>query len=274
MLLLLAAGALLAASTVFVAVPRGVEVGSIGVTSPTMAFDTASLTYTIDLVAEVPVHNPNWVSAVIEGNLSVSYYEAEAGRATLGPARVPARTRSAGGWNGAGDEDDDEDNSGGGGGRDGLGKGKEGFGGRGRGRQAEERSEDDDDDGGKGGDKGGGDKGDDGRSKKGKRGYPPLRVHIDASSLPRKFSPMLFSACFTYPRELVFFLRGSFVATTRFGFKQKLPIVDTYLLVPCTAPKPSPSPSPSPSPAPPPVVVEAVVPAAAASGPGGGAGVA
>jgi hypothetical protein len=261
----LAACALLAASAVFVAVPRGFEVGSIGVTSPTMAFNGTSLTYRIDLVAEIPCHNPNWVSATLEGDVSVAYYDAEAGRGHAGPARVPARTRTAG-----------------------MSGGGEGLRGEERapslrgallgtvGKRSEQEDDDDDrgreqDDDGRGG---GGRRppppppspapddpkrpGEDRPKKRGHRHPPPVRVHIDASSLPRRYSAILFSACFTFPRELVFFLRGNFTAVTALGFRQRLPSIDTYFIVPCTAPKPAPPPSPppppppSPSPGPPP----------------------
>jgi hypothetical protein len=235
LLMLLAACALVAALTVFVSVPRGFEVGSIGVTSPKMSFNASSLTYKIDLVAEIPCYNPNWVSATLEGELSVAYYDAEAGKGLVGPARVAARTRTSGGWNG-------------------LISGSSVWGkGGGKGGAGQEGGDDD------GGGRGGGDAppSPSPPPKRRRRWWrrrhpPPVRVHIDASSLPRRYSAILFSACFSFPRELVFFLRGSFNATTALGFKQRLPPIDTYFLLQCTAPKPSPSPSPAP-PEPPPM---------------------
>jgi len=136
--------------------------------------------------------------------------------------------------------------------------------GGGRGRHDDDDDKGGDDDGGKGGGdgKGGDGKGGDGKGGGGggggkarrAKGFPPIRVHIDASSLPRRYSAILFSACFTYPRELVFFLRGSFSVTTAlpWGRRTRLPPVDTYFLLPCTAPAPPPSPSPEPEPGPPP----------------------
>lgn len=58
MQLLLAAAAVVG---VFLAVPRGVTVGTIHVHSTKMTFNTTTLTYRILLLASVPVFNPNYV---------------------------------------------------------------------------------------------------------------------------------------------------------------------------------------------------------------------
>lgn len=52
---------LLAVTSVFLLVPRGVSVGTIDVHSTKMTFNSTTKTYRIILQAEVPVYNPNYL---------------------------------------------------------------------------------------------------------------------------------------------------------------------------------------------------------------------
>lgn len=83
---------LLAVTSVFLLVPRGVSVGTIDVHSTKMTFNSTTKTYRIILQAEVPVYNPNYLKASVTGNLTVSFYDAEAGWGSLGPVLLAART--------------------------------------------------------------------------------------------------------------------------------------------------------------------------------------
>ena len=90
----LTAFALLIAAVVFIAVPRSVSVGDISVAADRMSWNTTKASYQLRLVATLPVFNPNFLRASIEGELKVLFYEAEAGKAIiesvpLGPRALP-----------------------------------------------------------------------------------------------------------------------------------------------------------------------------------------
>lgn len=48
-------------------------------------------TYQLQLQLTIPITNPNYVSARIDGNVSVAFYDADAGRGLLERAVVPRR---------------------------------------------------------------------------------------------------------------------------------------------------------------------------------------
>ena len=79
------------ALAVFLAVPRGVTVGEVSVSADRMSWNTTKATYQLRLRATVPVFNPNYLAASIEGRLQVFFYQTEAGWAEVGPARLPPR---------------------------------------------------------------------------------------------------------------------------------------------------------------------------------------
>jgi len=83
--------ALLIAGAVFVAVPRGVSIGEISVAADRMSWNTSKASYQLRLMTSVPVYNPNFLAASIEGDLKVLFYKAEAGRSSLGPVALPPR---------------------------------------------------------------------------------------------------------------------------------------------------------------------------------------
>ncbi|GBF96557.1 hypothetical protein Rsub_09140 [Raphidocelis subcapitata] len=84
--------ALLIAGGVFVSVPRGVSIGTLDMHSTHMHFNGSTMNYRIILGAKVPVLNPNFFSARVTGNLSISFYDADAGWKAFGPVDVPARS--------------------------------------------------------------------------------------------------------------------------------------------------------------------------------------
>jgi hypothetical protein len=144
------------AAAMFLLVPRGVSVGAIDVRSTRMSFNATTLTYRIVLAAHVPIYNPNYVGARVAGNLSVSFYDAEAGSTEI-KARAPPRALP----------------------------------------------------------------------------YDGLDVSVDASNLPRKYTQVVYSHCFNWPRKLIFFLRGQFTVTY-LGAPFHLPSVDTYFVLDCS----------------------------------------
>ncbi|GLC33038.1 hypothetical protein PLESTF_000134900 [Pleodorina starrii] len=97
------------AAGVFIAVPRGVTVGSIQVRSSRMSFNTSKSTYQIILTATIPIFNPNYMPVVrcvpsgslpvrspsgsvqVSGDLVVSFYDQQAGTTGLEPVSIPAR---------------------------------------------------------------------------------------------------------------------------------------------------------------------------------------
>lgn len=79
------------AGAVFVAVPRGVSVGEISVKTDRMSWNTTKSTYQLKLLARVPVYNPNYLSAWIEGDLRVLFYRTVAGNGTIERTRLPPR---------------------------------------------------------------------------------------------------------------------------------------------------------------------------------------
>lgn len=79
------------AGAVFVAVPRAVSVGEITVKADRMSWNTTKSTYQLKLLAQMPVYNPNFLSASIEGDLHVLFYKTVAGAGHIKPQRLPPR---------------------------------------------------------------------------------------------------------------------------------------------------------------------------------------
>jgi hypothetical protein len=76
---------------VFLLVPRDITIGEIDVHAEKIAWNTTKHSYQLRLITEVPVYNPNFLQASIHGEFKVLYYKAEAGKATVGPIRLPPR---------------------------------------------------------------------------------------------------------------------------------------------------------------------------------------
>ena len=53
---------MLLAAGVFVLVPRGVNVGEIRIYSDDMSWNSTKGTYQLDLLAKVPIYNPNYLA--------------------------------------------------------------------------------------------------------------------------------------------------------------------------------------------------------------------
>jgi hypothetical protein len=91
---LLAAAA--AAAAVFLAVPRGVVVGSVSVATERMEWNATSASYQLRLLATVRLLNPNYLpGASVEGDLRVLFYSTEAGRVEIPRTRLAARAAPA-----------------------------------------------------------------------------------------------------------------------------------------------------------------------------------
>ncbi|KAF8065615.1 tmem106b [Scenedesmus sp. PABB004] len=161
-LLLLAVSAVVG---VFLAVPRGVSVGTIDVHSTRMTFNATTLTYRIILQADVPVFNPNYLSVSVAGNVSVSFFTAEAGWTDVGPVKLAPRSEPS-----------------------------------------------------------------------------VLELKVDASNLPRKYTAVVYTHCFNFPRRLIFFFAGDFTATY-LGVTSSLPKIDTYFMLDCSGAKQLPGPA-------------------------------
>jgi hypothetical protein len=56
-----------------------------------MSWNTTKASYQLRLVATIPVFNPNYLRASIEGELKVLFYMAEAGRAVIEPVPLSPR---------------------------------------------------------------------------------------------------------------------------------------------------------------------------------------
>ena len=65
--------------------------GEISVAADRMSWNTTKASYQLRLVASLPVNNPNYLSASIEGELKVLFYMAEAGRAVIEPVPLSPR---------------------------------------------------------------------------------------------------------------------------------------------------------------------------------------
>lgn len=61
-----------------------------------------------------------------------------------------------------------------------------------------------------------------------------LTASLDASNVPRAFLATIYLQCFSYPRQLIFFLTGSFNASLFSGRATwRLPSIDNYFIVDC-----------------------------------------
>ncbi|RMZ52288.1 hypothetical protein APUTEX25_001678, partial [Auxenochlorella protothecoides] len=87
--------ALAIAGAVFITVPRGVSIGEVCVRPSRMSWNTTKSTYQLKLLAMVPVYNPNYLKAHIEGELRVLFYNTEAGKQSMGSVKLPARSSPA-----------------------------------------------------------------------------------------------------------------------------------------------------------------------------------
>jgi hypothetical protein len=83
--------ATIVAGIVFLSVPRSVSVGEISVSADRMSWNTTKASYQLRLVATIPVFNPNYLRASIEGELKVLFYMAEAGRSVFEPVPLSPR---------------------------------------------------------------------------------------------------------------------------------------------------------------------------------------
>lgn len=81
----------LVAAVVFISVPRSVSVGEISVAADRMSWNTTKASYQLRLVATIPVFNPNYLRASIEGELKVLFYMAEAGQSVIEPVYLNPR---------------------------------------------------------------------------------------------------------------------------------------------------------------------------------------
>lgn len=83
--------ALFVAGAVFVTVPRGVSIGEVTVKTDRIAWNTTKSTYQLKLLARLPVYNPNYLTATIEGDLHILFYRTVAGRSQIQRLRLPPR---------------------------------------------------------------------------------------------------------------------------------------------------------------------------------------
>eukprot|EP00193_Tetraselmis_chui_P012825 CAMPEP_0177795568 /NCGR_PEP_ID=MMETSP0491_2-20121128/26311_1 /TAXON_ID=63592 /ORGANISM="Tetraselmis chuii, Strain PLY429" /LENGTH=325 /DNA_ID=CAMNT_0019318425 /DNA_START=306 /DNA_END=1284 /DNA_ORIENTATION=+ len=78
---------------VFFLVPRGVSVGRIEVHSEFMSWNKTLRTFQLDLKADLPIVNPNYLQTNVYGSLHVLFYDAETGVGAIKNEKVPARAR-------------------------------------------------------------------------------------------------------------------------------------------------------------------------------------
>lgn len=157
--------AVAAALMVFFLVPRGVSNGEIHVQSDRMSWNTTKGTYQLNLMAKLPVFNPNYLEATVHGTLKVLFYDAEAGSEEIKPMRVAARSSAE------------------------------------------------------------------------------LTVYVDASNVPSAYALTILSQCGTFPKRVIFFIKGHLTAQY-LGQTQELSPIDSYFMINCvnggTVPMPAP----------------------------------
>lgn len=146
---------LAALSAVFVLVPRGVSAGAIDIRSTKMSFNTTTSTYRIVLLATIPIYNPNYLEVAVNGQLNVSFYDHQAGTATVSVTPVKRRSNPE-----------------------------------------------------------------------------VLEVRLDVDRLPAKYTQVIYSQCFTFPRKLIFFMLADLEATYMRN-RYRLPRIDTYFMLDC-----------------------------------------
>eukprot|EP00891_Asterochloris_glomerata_P001521 jgi/Astpho2/1521/Aster-05397 len=83
--------ALSAALATFFLVPRGVSTGEIDIQSDKMSWNTTKKTYQLKLLARVPIFNPNYLRARLDGDLRVYFYDTEAGITNITDVHVASR---------------------------------------------------------------------------------------------------------------------------------------------------------------------------------------
>ncbi|BDA49528.1 probable transmembrane protein 106B at N-terminal half [Coccomyxa sp. Obi] len=81
-----------AMAATFLLVPRGFSAGEIDIQSDHMSWNTTKGTYQLNLLARIPINNPNFLNAKVEGNLKVYFYDTEAGSRDVEATIIPART--------------------------------------------------------------------------------------------------------------------------------------------------------------------------------------
>jgi len=79
---------------VFLLVPRGVTIGEVTFTPRDWRRNSTEQSYSLTLGLEIPVNNPNYYQARIEGDLRVLFYSKLAGAANVSSQVVPARSRA------------------------------------------------------------------------------------------------------------------------------------------------------------------------------------
>ncbi|CAG9465500.1 unnamed protein product [Pedinophyceae sp. YPF-701] len=75
---------------IFLLVPRGIATGTAQVEVRTMSWNADSSTYELQLDLSLPVYNPNFMSARLQGTLDVLFYDSPAGTVELDEV-LPAR---------------------------------------------------------------------------------------------------------------------------------------------------------------------------------------
>lgn len=70
---------------VYFLVPRGISLGTVAISSQQMSWNSTTGTYQLVLQAEVPIFNPNYMQATVEGSLQVLFYDQEAGNLQILP---------------------------------------------------------------------------------------------------------------------------------------------------------------------------------------------
>ncbi|CAK0787577.1 hypothetical protein CVIRNUC_010799 [Coccomyxa viridis] len=80
-----------AMAATFLLVPRGFSAGEIDIQSDHMSWNTTKGTYQLNLLARIPIKNPNFLNGKVSGQLKVFFYDTEAGSRDVGPVVVPAR---------------------------------------------------------------------------------------------------------------------------------------------------------------------------------------
>merc|ERR1712130_75822 len=107
--------------------------GEIKVHSERMAWNISGGSYSLNLKAQIPIYNPNYLNVRIDGKMSMYFYDIEAGSKILKSMRIPPRSNPH-----------------------------------------------------------------------------RLEVVVDASNLPTEYILTILTQCSSFPRRLVFFLKGSF----------------------------------------------------------------
>lgn len=155
LVILLLVFALSAATATFFLVPRGVTLGEIMVHSERMAWNISGGSYALNLKAQIPIYNPNYLAVRVDGTMSMFFYDIEAGTKILNSTKIPPRSNPH-----------------------------------------------------------------------------MLDAVVDASNLPTEYVLTILTQCSSFPRKLIFFLRGNF--SIRYLTQTTLMSpTDTYFIIDC-----------------------------------------